>query len=587
MATKPNASDSNYDIPTSWSDINTKTRPSADKITLGWRHKEKPPYQYFNWNWDFECRWLKWTETSIDELANIQRREIFQLAHGFLNHFVYYDKYTSLWTKAIATSTSSLATHFAVRIDDDNFYAYNLGELPTTGILDESNAALTKDTYYYLSDSVAGKCTSTKPTINEEQICFKVNDTYLTLFPSYCPGLFTEFSKLNGDSSENFSVADGTVDTHAVNLGQLNAKFPYVSYSVNYGNTDANGYADLIEKISDTEVAFKVGGAYPNMGVTFPNGKHYEISEIPNVSGLDSDGLYKYCIFESNLAKLENGTYRGLITSVSATYHYYDNINILTGFTSNTKGGITVSATHGGSNAYLAVDGNSGTGWSGAGGQTYYNPYPFVPGSGGVVDYFIDFDTPKSFWKFSIKQRGNWYGYGELYFSGDAGNTWTKACDFSGNNNGTETAYVFSEFKNMPINKVRVRFTGLGYWHTYGSEVHAGMDIYSMGLYETVTFEGVQITEGYTAPAEREDGDLHCYTNQQPLKPVLYIDGQEIEAQFVEIGKATKIAGTLGTPINYPLGAQFVGSTGLEMDMGSDFYTIDLDSGNKLVKRAF
>lgn len=334
----------------------------------------------------------------------------------------------------------------------------------------------------------------------------------------------------------------------------------YITYSVNSGNVDANGYADLIEKISDTEVSFKVGGAYPNMGITFPNGKHYEISSIPNVSGLDSDGLYKYCIFESNLVKLENGTYGGIVTPVKTMYQYYNNANILTGFTSNTKGGITVSATHGGSNAYLAVDGDSGTAWGGAGTQTYCgNPYPFVPRSGVPVDYFIDFDTPRSFWKFSIKQHGSWWAYGELYLSGDAGNTWTKACGFSGNNNGTEAVYVFSEFKNMPVNKVRVKFNGLGVWHNSGGDCGTmGMQIQSMGLYETVTFEGGQITEGHTAPAERKDGDLHCYTNQRPLKPVLYIDEQEIEAQFVNIGESTKLDVEMGTPITYAFNARTV-----------------------------
>jgi len=314
MATKPNNTDTDYDIPSAW-DGALSTRPSASKITTGWQANEKPPANYFNWFWNFVLKWVKYFDDSIDELSGGQRRLITQDTHNFLNDFIYYESGTSLWTKAIATSSTTLATHFAVRIDDNNFYAYSVGELATTGILDEAGATLTKDTYYYLSDSVAGKCTNSLPIINEEQICFKSNDTYISLFPSYSPSLFTEFAKLNGDSTELFDVLDGTSNLNAVNLGQLNSKQSFTTYCANSGNTDANGYADIITKVSDTEVSFKVGSPYANLGITFPNGKHYEISSIANVTGISADGVYKFIIQEDDLINLYDGTYSATVTS--------------------------------------------------------------------------------------------------------------------------------------------------------------------------------------------------------------------------------------------------------------------------------
>jgi len=63
-------------------------------------------------------------------------------------------------------------------------------------------------------------------------------------------------------------------------IGGKNATTGLVPYSVNSGNQNANGYADLIKKISDTEVSFNVGGIYSNIGITFSNGNHYIISSI-------------------------------------------------------------------------------------------------------------------------------------------------------------------------------------------------------------------------------------------------------------------------------------------------------------------
>lgn len=545
---KPSDADATLTLMDSWASSGDKTRPSTTEQSGGYGLGKPlglyPFSEHFNYIMDMWLKWASYDDAAVDYLVK--------------NSLLYTDNSSSgndiILTLADTNAPNptsyedGMTVRFFSPITNTGACTINIAGIGEKALVEYNGSsceanAITAGSYY-------------EAVYNATNDEFRIYPTITLMNKLTSKGDIlthdgTGYVKLSAGTDGQTLVSDNTSSS---GLKWDNVADPnYQVYCVNSGNVDADGYADLIEKVSDTEVAFKIGGDYPNMGITFPNGKHYEISEIPNVSGLDSAGLYKYCIFESHLAKLENGTYRGLITPVKTMYQYYDNTNILTGFTSNTKDGITVSATHGGSNAYLAVDGNSGTAWQGAGTQKYCgNPYPFVPRNGVPVDYFIDFDTPKLFWKFSIKQSGSWWGFGELYFSGDAGNTWTKACDFSGNNNGTEAAYVFSEFKNMPINKVRVRFNGLGVWHNSGGDCGTmGMQIQSMGLYETATFEGDQITEGFTAPVERQDGDLHVYANQRPLKPVLYIDGQEIEAQFVKIGESTKLDGEMGTPISY------------------------------------
>ncbi len=136
---------------------------------------------------------------------------------------------------------------------------------------------------------------------------------------SYAP--VGDYARRLGSSTTNFSVADATTQYHAVNLGQVNALRPdtTVTYSVNNGNTDVNGYGDIITKINNTEINFKVGGPYSNMGVTFPNGRYYEISSIPNVTGINADGSYTVVLKESTLVKQLDGTYSATAVITTST----------------------------------------------------------------------------------------------------------------------------------------------------------------------------------------------------------------------------------------------------------------------------
>lgn len=127
--------------------------------------------------------------------------------------------------------------------------------------------------------------------------------------PNAHASLFAQKASLGGNQNQKFFVDNPTDPKHAINkqFFENNAK-SYTTYCVNSGNVDANGYPDLINKISDTEISFKVGGSYPNIFVTFPNGKNYEIASIENVN-ITLNGTIVFVIEEPALAPDGNGKY--------------------------------------------------------------------------------------------------------------------------------------------------------------------------------------------------------------------------------------------------------------------------------------
>ena len=60
MATKPNASDADYDLLSEWASGGIIEKPASDKITSGFSGSEKPLAKNFNWNWDFAFKWIKY-----------------------------------------------------------------------------------------------------------------------------------------------------------------------------------------------------------------------------------------------------------------------------------------------------------------------------------------------------------------------------------------------------------------------------------------------------------------------------------------------------------------------------------------------
>jgi len=103
--------------------------------------------------------------------ANQIRTFVNQVAHGFVNDFIRHNGTT--WVKALGDDASHAATHFAARIDDDKFYAVLYGDVDLTGTTDDLAGALVAETTYYLSQSVAGKVTTTPGALGISQIVLR------------------------------------------------------------------------------------------------------------------------------------------------------------------------------------------------------------------------------------------------------------------------------------------------------------------------------------------------------------------------------------------------------------------------------
>lgn len=97
-----------------------------------------------------------------------------QVAHGFITDFVYFNG--TIWIKAIATDGATCATHYALRIDDDNFMAIPVGEVDIVTLLDDLGNSLVIGEYYFLSQTTAGKVVRIKPTTGIIQSVLKVNE---------------------------------------------------------------------------------------------------------------------------------------------------------------------------------------------------------------------------------------------------------------------------------------------------------------------------------------------------------------------------------------------------------------------------
>ena len=95
--------------------------------------------------------------------------------HGFTLDFVHFDD--MLWVKSIATTGETCTTHFAKRIDDNEFELISVGELEIDDLLDDVEEPLVDGDYYFLSQTVEGKITGVKPEEGIIQSVLKVNAT--------------------------------------------------------------------------------------------------------------------------------------------------------------------------------------------------------------------------------------------------------------------------------------------------------------------------------------------------------------------------------------------------------------------------
>lgn len=150
----------------------------------------------------------------IDRLS----KQYTQEGHGFDNSFIYNDGTT--WIKAIATSDDTIATHFAIALDTNNFIAIPIGEIDFTGMTDDEDNVLIEGSLYYLSQTVEGKV-AVKPTSGIVQPIFKVNNTTATVLI----GQKEVTSGGGGSSYSSREVSTTTTTTTADDLLFANGTF--------------------------------------------------------------------------------------------------------------------------------------------------------------------------------------------------------------------------------------------------------------------------------------------------------------------------------------------------------------------------
>lgn len=387
--------------------------------------------------------------------------------------------------------------------------------------------------------------------LKEELIVTNTGDFTLTVDPNIILAsqeyVENELSGHDTDSEAHYDVTHNTrgfmIPSDKKKLDELNL-VDFVPYSVNYGNTDANGYGDIITKVSDTEVSFKVGGAYPNIGVTFPNGKHYVISSIANVTGLADNDLYTFVLFEENLVDEEDGTYSATVDAIQVGYTGNYTTPVMA---SDSEQGfdVFVRASSGGlvgsGSVYKLFDHNNGTGFSLRRGTT--TDYVVIKKTDEIPFVATDF-----LWYSANAGTGTFQANGgTLFGSNNSTNgidgAWTalKAVTSGTNNkkqnlNNTTAYKMYRFFPNISL---------------LGGYSQGSCNYREISLWHDQDFAGGTITEDYTHPTSPTDGDLNLLINQKPLKPELRTGGAWVEKQFVKIGEALKDSGTLGDIITY------------------------------------
>lgn len=147
-------------------------------------------------------------------------KNIEQIAHGFILDFVFFDN--TVWVKAIATTGETCATHFARKINDDNFELIPVGELLIEGLLDENGDALVTGDYYFLSQTVEGKVTGVKPEEGIIQSVLKVNATNTITISIQEPYDINDVGGGAGIDLQLTTIGDGGAATLDLETGALN-----------------------------------------------------------------------------------------------------------------------------------------------------------------------------------------------------------------------------------------------------------------------------------------------------------------------------------------------------------------------------
>ena len=336
-----------------------------------------------------------------------------------------------------------------------------------------------------------------------------------------------------------------TCDVDKANDNLMHLKYDQggkVSYSVSSGNINANGYPDLINKVSDTEVSFKVGDTYPNMIITYADGSLETVTSINNKTGLSSDSVYSF-IKE-----------KGASDVLTALEEY----NIVPIMTSNSQGGFVASASNELYPAYQAFNRSNADNWVSS--ATAATLQIQLPAARAVNSYeIISNASPPTSWTFEGSNNGS---------------SWTTL----------ETQSNITDWNvEAPFTPKRYPISNTTNYLYYRLNISASSQS-NLGIHQFNLYSGNKI-ESYVFPSSPSEGQ-YCY-NLSNNKTYKYSSSSWVETQFVKLGKAEKASGTLGTPVSFASNGFFIGSTGLESEVGCDYFTQTLSSGKKLYKRGF
>ena len=317
----------------------------------------------------------------------------------------------------------------------------------------------------------------------------------------------------NGSSYKVDYSLDGTTWTNDIQVNLPSTINPSLtqlclgtngSYFLN-GSEDMSGAKFIISE--NTVFEGDLIYAAPNITVTFPNNRTYEISSIADLTGLSTDGPYKIIIEEDNLIKLENGTYHAIATAVKINYSFTGKLPNI--YSAVSPGGYSTSYVGvKGLNSYDLFNG-SGTGiyWMGQGSGSYPTD------TGGVSTFILNMSTLKTISSVAIESRAvsnstNLYTHTHyasgvyISFSVDGGSTY-----------GTRTFYALNPGLNTidiaptSTNVVKFEFPSVGdvnvggHHGGYYDVWWVGLSIGSVSVIETVSYAGGIITEDYALAA--------------------------------------------------------------------------------------
>lgn len=374
-------------------------------------------------------------------------------------------------------------------------------------------------------------------------------------------GFMTAADKIKLDGLQNYvhpathSIAEvSELQTALDNKADINHNHLYylgTPYSVNSGNQDSNGLADLIYKIDDSSVGFKIGGAYPNAIITFPSGGRYEISSISDINNINADGAYTFVIEKDNLNSNGDGTYSALATHVKVGYTSVEPIPPLTteshtGYICHYTGSTSI-------NPYLLFDQNSSTRTNWYYVHSYppviHNENPSISGAGGGI-WAIEKDDQSDMYINSVKVTQNYVnidGFSKtasysIKLSNDHGATFFRTISVSGGLSNTTDI-------NDTCNYLAV-FMGVCSGQPDAHTAYSGINFKDINIIQTVSYPGGSITEQLIDidSSSGTNGDYNLNYGVRPFNATKKINGIWAKKQFVKLAKGQRSSSILATP---------------------------------------